>query len=309
MNHSKPTKISLQRRAICQAGILALLPIPMQAAELPAHGLSRLIRVERVGAGREVVFVAGFGASADVWSGCKTALGRNTRVHLVHVAGFAEEPATAIRVPGFISGLGTAIANYIARRRLVRPLLVVHSGAAAVAMSMALDHPSLLAGMMVVDGLPFPAELELGADATVEQAITRATQTYEAQRRMARVDYAAERASEARDSVVADEDAQRVAQWAIRSDRALLMQADRELSSLDLRDRISVLATPLTVVFADQASSGAPPGWMNRIYERQYARMQSPRQMVEIASARHFLMLDQPQAFATALRQFTETTR
>lgn len=309
MNDSKLAALSAYRRSICQAGLLAMLPIPIQAAELSARGQSRLIRVEQTGAGRDVIFVAGFGASAEVWAGCLTALSGRVKAHLVHVAGFAEEPSAVIQVPSFISSRASAIAHYVARRKLMRPLLVAHSGAAAMAMSMALNHPHLLAGLMVVDGLPFPAELELGADATTEQAAARATQIFEAQQRMTRSAYAAARASEARDSVVADEHAQRVAQWAIRSDRALLMQADRELSSLDLRARTSALATPLAIAFADQASAGAPPGWMKRIYESQYAKVQAPKQLIEIASARHFLMLDQPQAFAAALRWFVETAR
>jgi pimeloyl-[acyl-carrier protein] methyl ester esterase len=82
------------------------------------------------------------------------------------------------------------------------------------------------------------------------------------------------------------------------------MKADRELSALDLRERLAGLQTALTVVYADQASLGAPPGWMKQVYQAQYASAALPPTWVEIANARHFLMLDQPQAFVAALQRF-----
>jgi pimeloyl-[acyl-carrier protein] methyl ester esterase len=91
---------------------------------------------------------------------------------------------------------------------------------------------------------------------------------------------------------------------AIRSDREQLMQADRELGALDLRERLAGLQPAVTVVYADQTSLGAPPGWMKKVYQGQYASLARPPTLVEIADARHFLMLDQPQSFVAALLRF-----
>jgi pimeloyl-ACP methyl ester carboxylesterase len=157
---------------------------------------------------------------------------------------------------------------------------------------------------MLVDGLPFPGSLELGATANRLQAAEKAEVNYQTQRSMRYAEYAAYRNQEAISSTVSASDAYRVAEWAIRSDREQLMQADRELGALDLRERMAGLQTALTVVYADQASLGAPPGWMKQVYQGQYAGVVQPPMFVEVADARHFLMLDQPQPFAAALQRF-----
>jgi pimeloyl-[acyl-carrier protein] methyl ester esterase len=269
-----------------------------------AKGHAEAIRVVRRGVGRDVVFLPGLGASSEVWAASAGTLGAGARSHIVHFAGFAGEPTKPISQDGFLRSRASAVADYLVRQQLSRPLLVAHSGAAAMAMMIALEQPSLLGGLMLVDGLPFPAALELGAAANQRRATEKADQDYQTQRGMRNAEYAAYRHQEAINSTVSPDNAYRIAEWAIRSDREQLMQADRELGALDLRERVAGLQTALTVVYADQASLGAPPGWMRQMYQGQYAGVKQPLSLVEVANARHFLMLDQPQSFFSALRHF-----
>jgi pimeloyl-[acyl-carrier protein] methyl ester esterase len=269
-----------------------------------AKGHAEAIRVVRRGAGRDVVFLPGLGASGDVWAIGTGTLGGRARSHIVHFAGFAGEPAKPISHDGFLRSRASAVADYVVHQRLSRPLLVAHSGAAAIAMMLTLEQPSLLGGLMLVDGLPFPGALELGAAANRLQAAEKAERDYQTQRGMRYGEYAAYRHHEAINSTVSASHAYRVAEWAIRSDREQLMQADRESGAIDLRKRLAGLQTALTVVYADQASQGAPPGWMKQVYQSQYASVVQPPTFVEVADARHFLMLDQPQAVVAALRHF-----
>ena len=51
------------------------------------------------------------------------------------------------------------------------------------------------------------------------------------------------------------------------------------------------------------APNRAPPGLMEKTYPALYAAAPSVRPMV-VADARHFIMLDQPKAFADALDAF-----
>lgn len=290
-----------QRRRLI--GALAASPWSGRVRAADA-GWEQCFRVVRRGTGRDAIFLPGLGTSGDVWSGSTSALGAKVRAHVVHFAGFAGEPVRRDAKDGFMRSRAVAVGDYIARQGLQQPLLIAHSGAAAMALMLALDRPHSVGGVMVVDGLPFPAELELGAAATPQVARQKADETFEAHRRLPRVQYAAYRDEEARNACLASEDARRVAEWAIRSDRRVLMQADRELNAIDLRERLGALTTPLTVVHADQASLGAPAGWMKRIYMEQYGRVVPTPTRVEIADARHFLMLDRPQAFAAALHRF-----
>jgi pimeloyl-[acyl-carrier protein] methyl ester esterase len=299
---SHPCTTSRARRHVLLCALGTVLTTRPALAGLKAH--AEAIRVVRRGVGRHVVFLPGLGASGDVWAASVSTLGARVCSHIVHFAGFAGEPAKPISQHGFLRSRASAVADYLMHQRLSRPLLVAHSGAAAMAMMLALEQPSSLEGLMLVDGLPFPAALELGAAANRLQAAEKAELDYQTQRSMLYGEYAAYRHREATNSTVSASDAYRVAEWAIRSDREQLMQADRELGALDLRERMAGLQTALTVVYADQASLGAPPGWMKQVYQGQYASVPQPPTLVEVADARHFLMLDQPQSFVAALQRF-----
>jgi pimeloyl-ACP methyl ester carboxylesterase len=300
--NKQPNTISGAKRDLLLGALGAVLCAHPALARVMGH--DEAIRVVRRGAGRDVIFLPGLGASGDVWAASVAAVQAGVRSHLVYFAGFAGEPATPVSQDGFLRSRASAVAQYIVQQRLMRPLLIAHSGAVSMAIMLALEPPSLLEGMMLVDGLAFPAALELGPTANRQQAVDKAALDLQAQRAMRPAEYVAYRHQEASNSVVSAEHAHRVSEWAIRSDRELLMQADRELSSLDLRDSLGGLQTALTVVHADQASLGAPPGWMKQVYQGQYASVARPATFLEIASARHFLMLDQPHAFAATLRRF-----
>jgi pimeloyl-ACP methyl ester carboxylesterase len=302
--NKQPSTISGARRHLLLGALGTVLSAHPALARIKGH--DEAIRVVRRGAGLDVIFLPGLGASGDVWAAIVATVQAGVRSHIVYFAGFAGEPATPVPRDGFLRSRASAVAHYIVQQRLVRPLLVAHSGAVAMAIMLALEQPSLIQGMMLVDGLPFPAALESGPTSNRQQAAENAEHDFQTQRSMLPAEYAAYRHQEAVSSVVSSQHAHRLAEWAIRSDRELLMQADRELGALDLRDSLSGLQTALTIVYADQASRGAPPGWMKRVYQGQYASAARPSTFLEIASARHFLMLDQPHAFTATLLRFVE---
>jgi pimeloyl-[acyl-carrier protein] methyl ester esterase len=299
---SRPFSFSLARRRVL-LGALGTV-VTARSASAGLKGSAEAIRVVRRGAGRDVIFLPGLGASGEVWAASAGALGDRVRSHVVHFAGFAGEPPKPVPVNVFLQSRASAVVAYLVQQRLARPLLVAHSGAAAMAMMLVLEQPSLLEGVMLVDGLPFPAALELGPTADRQQAAEKAERDFQVQRSMRSGEYAAYRHQEASNSTISSSNAYRVAQWAIRSDREQLMQADREPGALDLRERLAGLQPAVTVVYADQTSLGAPPGWMKKVYQGQYAGLARPPTLVEISDARHFLMLDQPQSFVAALLRF-----
>jgi pimeloyl-ACP methyl ester carboxylesterase len=116
--------------------------LTMRPALAGVRGRAEAIRVVHRGAGRDVVFLPGLGASGDVWAASAGTLGARVRSHIVHFAGFAGEPAKPISHNGFLRSRASAVAGYLVQQRLARPLLVAHSGAAAMAMMLALDQPA-----------------------------------------------------------------------------------------------------------------------------------------------------------------------
>jgi pimeloyl-ACP methyl ester carboxylesterase len=196
-----------------------------------------------------------------------------------------------------------AIAAYIERERLRSASVIGHSGGGAMGLMLALAHPDKVGRLMVVDVLPFPAVLDGPADQAPQAVAAKA----EAQRaRVAALDdaaYVRALGEGIGNAVVAKEDAQRVLAWALASDRAVLAQADYDLATMDLRPQLPALKTPLTVVFADQASHGAPAGWMRKRYTEMYKGTPNVR-VEEVPKSRHFLLMDQPEAFHQAVQRF-----
>jgi pimeloyl-ACP methyl ester carboxylesterase len=73
--------------------------------------------------------------------------------------------------------------------------------------------------------------------------------------------------------------------------------------TLDLRPGLAAVKTPMVLLYPDNVPAGAKPGAMDPLYQGIYAPTPSVKP-VRIDAARHFIMLDQPKAFADALDAF-----
>ena len=84
------------------------------------------------------------------------------------------------------------------------------------------------------------------------------------------------------------------------SDQAAVAQAMGDVAGSDFRPILATVSAPVTVLAA--WSEGAPysSDQLRAIYEGQYAGLTDVDVRV-IANSRHFIMLDQPDAFANAL--------
>jgi pimeloyl-[acyl-carrier protein] methyl ester esterase len=290
--------LSVLASAHCLSGATTALDRP----RVQVHGR---FRVECRGSGRDVLLIPGLGASASLWDETVRQLGPKLTTHAIHIAGFGGEPARENAKGEVLAGTARAMAQYISDKRLVRPLVVGHSAGGIVALRLALERPDLVEALMVVDALPFPAALEHGAAATVLSVGVKAREAFAETLAMSPGQRAAALQSDAANSVIDLDAAYRVAQWGVRSDRDVLARATLELDTTDLRPRMASLSKPLTVVFADHASLGAPPGWAHGIFSSQYSEV--PKVLLilkEARGSRHFVMFDQPAVFFEALAAF-----
>jgi pimeloyl-[acyl-carrier protein] methyl ester esterase len=181
---------------------------------------------------------------------------------------------------------------------------IAHSGGGVMALKATLQGSTNVRGLMLVDSAPSPGYLRAPRAASAEDIRRNAQQVFEQVMRASDGQRAALLRADAMSAVKDPDLGHQIAQWYVRSDRALLARATLELTTTDLRARLPTITVPCTVVHADQASLGAPPGWMRGVYQRQYAGAGTPVRMIEVADARHFLMLDQPEAFAAAVEAF-----
>jgi pimeloyl-ACP methyl ester carboxylesterase len=95
----------------------------------------------------------------------------------------------------------------------------------------------------------------------------------------------------------------KITQWIEKSDPRVSGEAMYEDMTTDLRPDMPAIATPITLVFP--YSEAMPKDRAEGFYHGEYAK--APRvTYVPVANSRHFIMLDQPQAFATALDAFVK---
>jgi pimeloyl-ACP methyl ester carboxylesterase len=76
-----------------------------------------------------------------------------------------------------------------------------------------------------------------------------------------------------------------------------------DVMTTDLRPVLATVQTPVTVVYARDDAMGMGAGFVQPLYEGNYAALPA-RTLVRVDGALHFVMLDQPDAFAAAVAQF-----
>jgi pimeloyl-ACP methyl ester carboxylesterase len=280
----------------------------------PAHGAiaasaaaeERLphISVRSIGSGPVVVLIPGLSTPRDVWKAFAPKLVSDHKVLLVQVNGFGGDDPGANAGKPVLDGVVEDLAGYIARHKLGRSAVVGHSMGGLVAMKLALAHPEAVDRLMIVDALPFFGTV-LDDKATVE-SVTPLAQTMR-NRLIAAAN--AIRAKAARAPITADPGGDmattaqgriQIANWSMKADAAVVAEAMYEDMITDLRGKIASITVPMTVLYH---TGGDEAGLNARIYARDYAA-QPKAKLVPIPDSAHFIMLDQPQRFASELAEF-----
>lgn len=267
-------------------GILGAAPALTQVASWRPTRFSVRVR----GSGPDVLLIPGLTAGRSVWSDAVTAV-PGYRYHLLQVAGFAGEPAGGNKNGAVIQPLVAEIARYIADQRLARPAVVGHSMGGTVTMMLAARHPARVGKLMVVDMLPAPAGL-VGSDAAAIRPL----------------------ADSLRSIFTSSPGGRRLMEGlmgnfgggaaATGSDPDVVAQAMHELALIDLKPELPRIAAPMEVVYATPpAGGGVDPQVIVRDYRVAYAGAKGAR-LTRIANSGHMVMLDQPAAFAAALKSF-----
>jgi pimeloyl-ACP methyl ester carboxylesterase len=276
-----------------------------KAADVPSDFRVGTMTVRHHGDhGRPLILIPGLAGGGWVWDDTVARLKKDHVLYVVTLAGFDG----AAPVPGRLLELaGDSLLQLIRTQHLDRPVLIGHSLGGTLSIQFAEAHSDLIAGVVAVDGLPvFPGTEGVPADqrakmgedmraqlagATPEQFGARQMQFM---RTMGTL-------SEAR--------AVELAAHASRSDPAATAQYMSEDMALDLRAGLASIGVPVLEISPYNAADFSNPA--RPISEAQktayYAALLqgTPKlEVVSIAPARHFVMFDQPDAFAAALTRF-----
>jgi pimeloyl-ACP methyl ester carboxylesterase len=290
-------------------GALSAQPAPETDPETTAAAPeSEALRftVETIGEGaRDVILIPGLMSPREVWRGqVDTLVAAGARVHLVEIAGFGgSDPGANVEGP-VLPVLVEALARHIETQGREKVRLVGHSMGGFTALALALDRPDLVEEIMIVDSLPFFPVI-MGMD-SVEAARPQAAALRDMMVSQAGMDLprpdCANPSAQAR-GMAKDPQAQcQVDRWAAGSDFRVGGHLMHDLMTTDLRPRLPELAVPVTMLYPVD-----PPAVTREaaaaIYPVQYAGTPDIA-FVPVEGARHFLMLDRPEAMNAALARF-----
>lgn len=291
--------------AACAASTLNWnAPAPAAPAATAEQRLGH-ISIVRHGTGSPVVFIPGLGSPRASWDGVANGLSNKHTVYLVQVNGFGGDAPGSNLQPGVLDGIVADLSAYLATQKAGPVHLIGHSMGGLVSLMFARAHPEQVDRLMIVDALPyFPVLLARGGPMpSPEQvdAIAKMMRDRVVARYGKPVDAETVEQDVAGLAVKTGSKAQ-MAKWAARADPRVTGQLLYEDMSTDLRPALSSIAKPITVVVPWTETPFGKDRTL-AFYRTQYAGAPSVS-FVPVAGSGHFVMLDQPDAFASAVEGF-----
>ena len=260
------------------------------------------ISIVSEGSGSPVVLIPGLSSPRAVWDGVAPELARNHRMILVQVNGFAGDDPGANLKPGILTGAVDELHSYLAANKIGPAKIVGHSMGGLLALQLAKAHPGDASALMIVDALPYVGDIFV-PNATVAQVEPQAKMIRDQMiASFGKSDPAAAQRTASGMALTSNAQA-KVASWVEKADPRVSGEAMYEDMTTDLRPEIATIKTPITLVFP--YSQALPKEKAEPFYHGEYAKAPNVT-FVPVADSAHFVMLDQPQAFATALADFVK---
>jgi pimeloyl-ACP methyl ester carboxylesterase len=255
------------------------------------------------GQGPDVVMIPGLASSAHVWDREAAKLKDHYRLHLIQVSGFAGTLAGPNGAGPIVQPTVNEIDTYIRAAHLNRPAVIGHSLGGLMALMLAKQHPEDVSKVMIVDSLPWYG-LVLGPNATLATVGPVAAGMRDKILAGTQESYAAsEPAVMARMVKTAGPAAQEAIRAAAASDHGVVARAMYEDFQTDLRADLVSIRTPVTMLYPFDVDAGAPQAMFDGLYQGAYADLPNKR-IVRIDGSRHFIQIDQPEAFDREVQAF-----
>ena len=283
---------------VALANLAACSPAPKEKGQ---DGFtSDYFTVSAVGEGPNLILVPGLASSPDVWEQTVLDFQDSHTLHLVHVSGFAGAPPRGnAGNDDILEDISTDLARY--SQTLQQPTyLVGHSLGGLVSLKTALRPDAQIDGLVVVDVLPFFSVL-IDEAATSEKMIPMGAMMKATLLAQSNDVFESRQAQTIKTLVKSSDNQDRVLTWSIESSRDVMGQAMSEVVALDLRQEISEIRVPVSVIYASDPAIPNMPS-IEAFYRDLYAPLQDGS-LIPIDEAFHFIMLDQPDLFSDALRR------
>lgn len=274
----------------------AAAPVAVPSAAAPRF------TVTVIGQGPDVILIPGLASSAAVWDATVAQLQGRYRLHVIQVAGFAGAAAGGNAEGPVIQPSVEALDGYIKSAKLKTPAVIGHSMGGLMGLMLARQHPEDVGRLMVVDSLPF-YPLVFAPTATVDSVKPQAAALRDMAEKSTPEAWAAGETRTMARLVKSPEGLKAATAAAIASDPSVTGRALYDDLTTDLRGEIAAINTPTVMLYPWDAATGAPREAYDVLYTSAYAPMTAAR-VKRIDGSLHFIMLDQPAAFAAEVESF-----
>jgi pimeloyl-ACP methyl ester carboxylesterase len=257
--------------------------------------------VERTGSrdAAAVIFLPGLSTPGEIWMSSAAAFGHQIDAHIVTLAGFGGRPA-----PGegaFMAPVVDELAAYIDAHELDDVTIIGHSMGAQIGLQLAARRPDAVRDVVVVDSAPFFARL-FNPTVTAEQAAQYGQGMAAQMTAMPREQFLAVSRQGLPIQSNTPEGQARVGNWLEHADQQAVARAMGEVAGSDFRSTLADVGARVSILVAWDEGMPLTADQLETVYRGQYADLANASVQI-IADSRHFIMLDQPDAFQDVVRE------
>jgi pimeloyl-ACP methyl ester carboxylesterase len=262
------------------------------------------LHVDKFGAGPQtLILIPGLACGSWVWAKTITQFAPHYTLYVVTLPGFDGRPASTEKAlfPAFTRDFWTLLDT----RHIKTPVVLGHSIGGTLAIALAEEHPERLSAIIAVDGMPiFP----MLASATPDQREATASQMAATYASLSKTDeLAAEKDYMTTIGTNKPEWIEPAARLEARSDPKAVAAWLREDLTTDLRPTLAKITIPFLEIMPYQPEPTQSFTYTQNQTLAFYKSLLAgaPKAtVIPIAPSRHFVMLDQPDAFNKTIASF-----
>jgi N-formylmaleamate deformylase len=242
--------------------------------------------------GKSIILIPGLMSDARVWDTLVAELAPHYELHLVNVAGFADNAAVA---SPSLSALKAQLLAYITQHNLHKPAVIGHSLGGFMAFWLASSEPALIGPIVSVDGLPYIGPIFTGSNSTtVASMAAQAQQIKTMYANLSEEQLAAQSRFGLPRQASSGESQAKILAMLEHSHPATVADAIYTLLSTDLRQDMAKISSPVLLLgaaggFTDNTQKVAA----EHLYREQLQALPSAKLHMNTES-RHFIMYDAP---------------
>lgn len=253
--------------------------------------------VEVKGVGQPILLFPGFTCTGEVWEDTVTELSQQYECHIFTFAGFGD--VAPIEKP-WLPKIKNGIIKYVNEQQLKGPIIIGHSLGGALGLWLTSEENHPYSKVIVVDALPATGALMIPNYKSENMVYESPWNT----QMLEMDDIAFEKMAVQMSSgmAVTTEKHEQLKNWILKADRETYVYGYTDLLKLDLREDISKINIPVTVLAATH-----PYGleMAKNTYEEQYKNLETYEIEYAEGSA-HFIMYDKPEWFMSQIKKHLE---